>query len=120
METTTGEFGVKMNAIPKYVVSGTLERADWNNSTVIVPDRAMDEIPRLKEELAGDVLVNGSGKLVRSLMDAGLIDEYRLMVFPILLGGGKRLFAGSNGTASLKLVSAHEVADALILTYVPR
>jgi dihydrofolate reductase len=120
MESSAGEFGVKMNAIPKYVVSGTLERADWNNSTVIAPGDAIDRIAGLKDEIAGDILVAGSGQLVRSLMRAGLVDEYRLMLFPIVLGTGKQLFEGSDEPASLRLLSVREAGDSLILTYEPR
>jgi dihydrofolate reductase len=120
MESSAGEFGVKMNAIPKYVVSGTLQLAEWNNSTVIAPEAAIDQISGLKEQVSGDILVAGSGQLVRFLMQAGLVDEYRLMVFPVVLGSGKQLFDGSDTPASLRLVSAQEAGDSLILTYVPR
>jgi dihydrofolate reductase len=120
MEETSGEFGPKINSMRKVVVSGTLERADWRNSTVIAPDGAMDEIAQLKKDVDGDILVNGSGQLVRALAEAGLVDEYRLMVFPIVLGTGKRLFEGTGAPADLRLQSVQEAGDSLILTYVPR
>ncbi|HEX4162234.1 MAG TPA: dihydrofolate reductase family protein, partial [Acidimicrobiales bacterium] len=86
-------FATKMNAMPKYVVSSTLTDgdADWNNSTVLRGD-AVEEVTALKAGVGGDLLVNGSASLVQLLADHGLVDEYRLMVFPILLGSGKRLF----------------------------
>ncbi len=120
MEETSGEFGPKINSMRKVVVSGTLGHAEWRNSTVIAPEGAMDEIARLKGEVAGDILVNGSGQLVRALAEAGLVDEYRLMVFPIVLGTGKQLFDGTRAPANLRLLSAREAGDSLILTYVPR
>ena len=120
IEATAGEFGERMNAIPKYVVSGTLEHADWKNSTVLGPERALEEIAQLKGRLAGDVLVAGSGQLARSLLAAGLVDELRLMVFPVVLGTGRRLFEGFEAPVTLRLASAREAGDSLILTYVPR
>jgi len=120
LEETGGEFGRMMNSIPKYVVSGSLHSADWKNSSVIRPHQAMGEIGRLKRELDGDLLVAGSGQLVRALTAAGLVDEYRLMVFPIVLGAGKRLFDGSAAPTNLRLASTQEAGDSLILTYVPR
>ncbi len=84
-------FAEKMNGMPKYVVSATLADPAWNNSTVI----SLDEVAKLKEQYTGDILVAGSGQLVRGLTDLGLVDEYRLMVFPLILGTGKRLFDGA-------------------------
>ncbi len=89
-------FADKMNSMPKYVVSRTLEHADWNNSTVLSGDVAT-EVQSLKEQDGGDILVAGSASLVRGLTSRGLVDEYRLMVFPIVLGHGKRLFADISG-----------------------
>jgi dihydrofolate reductase len=90
-------FGEKMNRMPKYVVSNTLAAADatWENSTVIRGEDLSGEIARLKEHVAGDILIAGSATLVRSLAQQDLVDEYRLMVFPIVLGSGKRLFDGA-------------------------
>jgi dihydrofolate reductase len=90
----TGPFGEKMNAMPKIVASTTLQTADWNNSTIIRDDVA-GEVSALKDTHSGDILLAGSGQLARSLMDAGLVDEVRLMVFPVVLGRGKRLFDGA-------------------------
>ena len=87
----TGEFADKMNSMLKYVVSTTLEHADWNNSTLIKRN-IVAEVSRLKALPGQDILVAGSGQLVRTLMQHDLVDEYRLMVFPVILGKGKRLF----------------------------
>jgi dihydrofolate reductase len=110
-------FADKMNSMPKYVVSSTLERADWNNSTVLRGDLA-EEVRALKEQPGGDILVAGSASLVRGLIAHDLIDEYRLMVFPIVLGGGKRLFDGATGAPVLKLADVRQLGSGtLILTY---
>ncbi|HEY1524323.1 MAG TPA: dihydrofolate reductase family protein [Solirubrobacteraceae bacterium] len=91
-------FAEKMNGMPKFVFSGTLQEASWNNSTILRGDLAT-EVQSLKDRLQGDVLVAGSGQLVRGLLDAGLVDELRLMVFPTILGRGKQLFDGARPTA---------------------
>jgi dihydrofolate reductase len=111
------EFGQKMNGMPKYVVSNTLTAADWTNSSILSGDPA-EEAAKLKAEV-GEILVAGSGQLVSTLHARGLIDEYRLMVFPIVLGGGRRLFDDSAAHASLRLVDARPAADTLLLTYHP-
>jgi len=113
------EFSDRMNSIPKYVVSTTLSDADatWNNTKVIRGDIAA-EIARLKEQPGGDILVEGSSKLVSALMEHGLVDELRLMVFPIVLGGGKRLFDAEGKSARLQLTSSATAGDGvLLLTY---
>jgi dihydrofolate reductase len=120
--TEMGEFGHKMNAMPKYVVSTTLADADatWTNSTVIRGDVA-GEVSRLKQETAGDVLVAGSATLARSLAELDLVDEYRLMVFPVVLGSGKRLFTDGVSRFKLRLVDTTPIGSdgVLILTYEP-
>ncbi len=83
-------FAAKMNEMPKYVVSSTLAEPSWENSTVI----SLADVAGLKDRYTGDILVAGSGQLVRGLADAGLVDEYRMMVFPVVLGSGRRLFDG--------------------------
>jgi len=116
--TDEAGFADKMNGMRKYVVSSTLRDADatWNNTTVIRGDVAA-EVAKLKEQPGGDILVAGSGRLVRALIDHDLVDEYRLMVFPIVLGAGERLFA-SNTAARLALTSAKAAGDGvLMLTY---
>ena len=109
-----------MNGYPKYVVSTTLdEPLEWNNSTLIQGDIA-EEVLRLKRQDGKDVLVFGSGRLVRTLMQHDLIDEYRLMVFPIVLGSGQRLFEGGSGPKVLRLVETKTLgAGVVVLTYQP-
>ena len=110
-------FADKMNEMPKYVVSGTLDHADWNNSTVLRGEVA-DEVRSLRQQEGGDILVAGSARLVRALAAADLIDEYRLMGFPIVLGEGKRLFDGMTEPAVLRLVDVRPLhSGTLILTY---
>jgi dihydrofolate reductase len=113
-------FADKMNGMPKYVVSTTLDKAEWNNSTVI-RDNVADEVSGLKQRLGGDILVAGSRKLIRTLMEHDLVDEYRLMVFPIVLGSGKRLFEEGSKTTTLRLVGTKPVGPdgVVILTYEP-
>jgi dihydrofolate reductase len=114
----TGVFGEKMNSIPKYVASTTLQSTEWSPSTIIGADLP-GEVAELKEKIEGDILVNGSGQLVRSLMEHNLIDEYRLQVFPVVLGAGKRLFADSGNSTPLRLVDTAPAGETLILTYHP-
>ena len=122
MRESAGEFGEKMNSMPKYVVSTTLsdEDASWENSTVIRNDVA-GAVTTLKQEVEGDILVAGSGTLVRSLTEAGLVDRFNLMMFPIVLGTGKRLFANGIPRAKLGLTSMEQVGPdgVLLLTYRP-
>jgi dihydrofolate reductase len=113
MEDEAG-FAEKMNAMPKYVVSSTLERAEWQNSTVLSGDPA-DSVARLKEEVDGVILVAGSATLVKALIEAELVDELRLMVFPVLLGEGKRLFPEGEAKHRLRLAEAKTVGDGIVL-----
>jgi dihydrofolate reductase len=115
MREGTGEFAEKMNSIPKYVVSSTLRDPEWNNSTVI----GIDRVAELKHEVEGDILIAGSGELVRALTDLQLVDELRLMVFPVVLGRGKRLFDRLDESAPLRLVGTQQARETLILTYAP-
>jgi dihydrofolate reductase len=113
-------FAEKMNTMPKYVVSSTLRAPEWANTTVLSGDLASD-VSELKERHSGDILVAGSARLVQGLTREGLVDEYRLMVFPVVLGTGKRLFADPGEARSLKLAEAKPVGSAgvIILTYAP-
>jgi dihydrofolate reductase len=114
-----GEFGEKMNKMPKYVFSSTLETADWNNTTILRGDLAA-EVAKLKREIDGVILVAGSARLVQGLLEHGLVDELRLMVFPVLLGSGKRLFADETDKTTLRLADSKTVGDGVeILTYRP-
>jgi dihydrofolate reductase len=110
-----GEFGEKMNGMPKFVVSQTLESPEWNNTTVLTGDLT-EEVGKLKEQFAGDILVAGSAQLVQALLANDLVDELHLMVFPILLGAGKRLFADGAETTSLKLAELKQTGEVVTLT----
>lgn len=110
----TGEFGERMNGLPKYVVSTTLESGDWNNTTVIRDDVA-SAVRRLKEEPGQNNLVGGSAGLVRSLMADDLIDEYRLMVHPVVVGKGKRLFADEGTLKTMRLVETRTFPTGVIV-----
>ena len=113
-------FADKMNSMPKYVVSNSLDKADWENTTVLSGDAA-EQVAKLRESESGDILVAGSAQLVQTLVANGLVDELRLMVFPIVLGSGKRLFGDSDTPARLKLVDTKPVGSdgVVILTYAP-
>jgi dihydrofolate reductase len=119
MEEATGDYGKKMNAMPKVVVSTTLTEPTWNNTTIISGNVA-DEVARLKAQYDGDILVQGSATLAQTLAEHGLVDEYRLMVHPVVLGTGKRLFSGSAAGTDLHLVDSRKVGpDVLLLIYRP-
>jgi dihydrofolate reductase len=113
-----GEFADKFNNMPKFVVSTTLDKPEWNNSTVISRDVAA-EVGKLKERFANDVVVHGSAQLVNALKEQDLVDEYRLMVFPVVLGRGKRLFSDGGDLIPLKLSEAKQVGPdgVIILSY---
>jgi dihydrofolate reductase len=117
--TRQGEFADKFNSMQKYVVSSTMDSADWNNSTVVDGDVAA-EVQKLRERDGGDILVNGSVQLVKTLIENGLVDELRLMVFPVVLGAGKRLFGDTAEPASLELVESKPAGETLILIYRPK
>jgi dihydrofolate reductase len=114
-----GEFADKFNTMPKYVVSSSLEEPEWNNSTVLKGDAA-EEVAKLRQEQDGDIVVHGSARLVQTLLERDLVDELRLMVFPVVLGSGKRLFDGLSDKKRLRLVDSKVVGDGVaILTYEP-
>jgi dihydrofolate reductase len=113
----TGEFGKKMNSMPKYVVSSTLTDPTWENTTVISGDLET-EVPALKERYEGDILVAGSAQLVQGLLELDLVDELRLMVFPVLLGSGKRLFSELDDKKRLALSDTKHLDDGVsVLIY---
>ena len=115
----SGDFADKFNGMRKYVVSGSMDTADWNNSVVVAPDALVDTVAKLREEPGGDVLVNGSAQLVETLRANDLVDEYRLMIFPTVLGAGKRLFADDGAVSALRLVDSKPAGECLILIYEP-
>jgi dihydrofolate reductase len=110
-------FAERMNAMPKYVFSSSLGAAEWNNSTVLSGD-FVEEIGRLKSEIEGTILVAGSARLVQGLLEHDLLDELRLMVFPVVLGEGKRLFGRTSDKKRLRLTDSRTVGDGIaILVY---
>ena len=114
-----GEFADKFNTMPKYVVSSTLEQPEWNNSTVLKGDVA-EEVAKLRREHDGDIVVHGSARLVQTLLERDLVDELRLMVYPLVLGSGRRLFAETSDKKPLRLVDSKVVGDGVaILIYKP-
>jgi dihydrofolate reductase len=113
MEDEAG-FAEKMNGMPKYVVSSTLQQADWQNTTILSGDPAT-AVAQLKDEIDGVILVAGSATLVKSLIENDLLDELRLMVFPVLLGQGKRLFPEDEAKRRLRLIEARTVGDGISL-----
>ena len=114
-----GEFADKFNTMPKYVVSSTLENPEWTNTTVLKGDLA-DEVAKLKEQQDGDIVVHGSVQLAQALLEDDLVDELRLMVFPVVLGSGKRLFGETSDKKPLQLVDSKVVGDGVaILVYRP-
>src|SRR6267378_2041230 len=115
-----GEFADKLNSMPKYVLSSTLKKADWNNSTILNGD-VIEECTKLKKKLKGNIVVHGSAQLVQALSANDLIDELRLMVFPVILGAGKRLFGEMDEKKSMQLISSQTVGDGVeILIYEPK
>jgi dihydrofolate reductase len=114
-----GEFADKFNSMPKYVVSSTLESPEWNNTTVLKGD-AVSEASKLKQELDGDIYVHGSCQLVQTLIENDLVDELHLMVFPVILGTGKRVFGETSDKKTLRLADSRTVGEGVaILVYQP-
>jgi dihydrofolate reductase len=112
-----GEFADKFNTMPKYVVSSTLEQPSWQNTTVLKGDLA-EEVARVRAAHEGDVVVHGSASVAQALLDQDLVDELRLMVFPVVLGSGKRLFGDTSDKKPLRLVDSKTVGDGVaILVY---
>jgi dihydrofolate reductase len=118
MEESTGDFGKKMNSMPKFVASRTLTSGEWN--ATILEGELADEVTKLKQEDGGDLLIYGSGDVVDELTRHDLIDEYRLMVHPVVVGSGKKLFQGLTETVDLKLADTVTTDTGVaVLTYVP-
>jgi len=112
----SGELADRLNDMPKYVVSSTLKDPDWNNSTVLAGD-VIQEVSKLKEDLDGEIVVAGSIRLVRTLMENDLVDELRLMIYPVLLGAGEGLFGETHDQTPVRLVETRTVDDLAYLTY---
>jgi dihydrofolate reductase len=116
--TDGGWYPEKMNAMPKYVVSSTIDKAEWNNSTIIRSNLAQ-EVAKLKEEKGENLLIFGSGRLVNTLLQEHLLDEIRLLVYPVVLGRGKRLFE-EGPTVALNVAGAKAFSSGVVLlTYHP-
>ena len=113
----SGEWADRLNGLPKYVVSSTLVNPEWSNSTVLKGD-VVEEVSKLKQELDGDIVVYASRQLVHTLMEHDLVDELRLMVYPVVLGAGERLFGETSDKKSIRPLHARTVGDSLVyLTY---
>jgi len=113
----TGELADRLNSLPKYVVSSSLEDPEWNNTTVLRGD-VVTEVSKLKEELDGEIVVPASYQLARTLLEHDLVDELRLVVFPVVLGSGERLFSESSDMKPMRLVSVSTIGDGLaFVTY---
>ena len=115
-----GAFADKFNSMPKYVVSSTLKKAVWNNSTVLTGN-VVESISDLRQDIDGNIVIHGSAQLVQMLIEHDLVDELRLMVFPVILGTGKRLFGDTSDKKGLRLVNSKTVGDGIaILVYEPQ
>src|SRR6266851_363024 len=112
----TGEWADRLNSLPKYVVSSTLQEPKWNNSTVLRGDVA-SEVSKLKQELNGDIVVYASYQLERTLIEHDLVDELRLVVYPVLLGAGQRLFGETSDKKPMRLVDTKTIGDGLALPH---
>ena len=109
-----GEFADKFNNMPKYVVSSTLTDPEWSNSIVLDGDLA-DAVSKIRAEHDGDIVVHGSAQLSQALLEQDLVDELRLMVYPVVLGAGKRLFGETSDKKNLKLVESQPVGDGVVI-----
>jgi dihydrofolate reductase len=116
----SGEFADKLNTMPKYVVSSTLKEPKWSNTTVLEGD-PVKTVAKLKRDLRGNIYVHGSCRLAQTLIEHDLVDQINLMVFPVLLGTGKRLFGETTDKKKLRLADSKTVGDGIaILIYQPR
>jgi dihydrofolate reductase len=113
-QSRSGEWADKLNSMPKYVVSATLTDPRWSNSTVLKGD-VVSEVTQLKQDVDGEILVYASYQLVHSLMEHDLVDELRLVIFPVLLGAGERLFGQTSDKRPLRLVQVKTIGDGLTL-----
>jgi dihydrofolate reductase len=112
--TDEAGFAEKFNSMPKYVVSSTLKDPEWTNSTVLEGE-PMEAVSKLKQEVDGDIVVHGSAQLVQTLLEHDLVDELRLMVFPVVLGTGKRLFGETSDKKTLRLAESKTVGDGVAI-----
>jgi dihydrofolate reductase len=110
----SGELADRLNTMPKYVASSTLEDPEWENTTVLTGD-VVTEVSKLKRELDGEIVVPASYQLARTLFEHDLVDELRLVVFPVVLGSGERLFDEASGKTAMRLIEARTIGDGLVL-----
>jgi dihydrofolate reductase len=113
-----GDFADMFNSMPKYVVSSTLEDPEWNNTTVLSGD-VVKEVTRLKQQHERDIVVHGSPQLAQTLIENDLVDELRLLVYPVIVGAGKRLFTETSRKKNLQLVEAKTFNDVHLLVFRP-
>jgi len=114
-----GDFADRFNSMPKYVVSSTLKDPEWTNTTVL-DGNVKESVSKLKEEIDGNIVVHGSRQLAQTLLELDLVDEVRLMVFPVVLGAGRRLFGETSDKKTLRLIDSKIVGDGVaILVYEP-
>jgi len=117
--TRSGQWADRLNSLPKYVVSATLQDPNWNNSTVLTGD-LVDQVSTLRRKVNGDIIVYGSFQLVHTLIEHDLVDELRLMIYPFVLGAGERLFGETSGMKHMRLISTRTVGNGVaFLTYQP-
>jgi dihydrofolate reductase len=114
-----GEFADKFNSMPKYVVSSTLSDPEWTNTTVLDGD-VPEAVARVRDEVDGDVIVHGSAQLVHALLENDLVDELRLMIFPVVLGSGKRVYGETSDMRTLRLADSKAVGDGVLLVVYQR
>ena len=112
----SGPLAERLNSLPKYVVSSTLEAPVWNNTTVLKGD-VIDEVSKLKQQIEGEIVVAASFQLWHRLLEHDLVDELRLMIYPVVLGAGERLFGETGDKKLMRLVSMRSVDDLALLTY---
>jgi dihydrofolate reductase len=111
-----GALADRLNSMPKYVLSSTLEDPDWDNTTVLRGD-AVEEVSKLKQELHGEIVVAGSIQLARALIEHNVVDELRLLVYPVVLGTGERLFGETSDKKPVRLVGTRSLGELALLTY---
>ena len=115
----SGALADRLNSLPKYVVSSTLEGPEWHNSTVLQGD-LVNEVSKLKKEINGEIVVPGSFQLLRTLIEHDLVDELRMKIFPVVLGAGKRVFGGTGDKKPMRLIATRTLGDGIVfLTYEP-
>jgi dihydrofolate reductase len=109
-----GEFADRFNSMPKYVISSTLEDPEWNNTTVLKGD-VVEEVEKLKQEIDGDIYIHGSRRLVQELIEADLVDEVHMMIFPVILGTGDRMYGETSDKKAMRLKESRTVGEGVVI-----